>query len=167
MRVALGSMIVLILALIGVVWGASFFGVLAQDREFQLASNRMIVDPLDARVRELLGPDAERTHLQKCLPRSRGAHNCVFIGMATDLPRCPLFEAAENCRAIELSASLLEIPDIRALVERQTSDFCTYGRDPIPPENFRVDKRVVGCAPPWSAVSIGLSRAAYDLRSCS
>jgi hypothetical protein len=151
MRVARGSLFLLILTLVGVVWGASFFGILAQDREFQLSSNYAVTEPLDARIREMLGPDSARTHAEHCLQRSRIDEACVFVRMASDFPRCPLFEANENCRAIELRASLLNVPEIRALVERDTVEFCTFKlAAPLPPDEGISSISVVGCRHPGS-----------------
>jgi len=134
-----------------VAWGLSWQGLLTHDRQLQINSNPIVVDALDARVREVLAEAAPVAGGRGCL-RSDGT--CVLVGGVSDFPTCPLFEALENCRAVSLRSHLLANSRVRSVLESETAEFCSYARAPVPPETFVTTVRSVGCRSPGAGYSL-------------
>jgi hypothetical protein len=132
-------------------WGLSWQGVLTHDRQLQINSNPIVVDALDARIREILAVSAPVEQGPDCLRRDGP---CVFIGGVSDFPNCPLFESLKNCRAVSVRSHLFANPRVRDVLERESAEFCSYSRAPVAPEAFPTTVRLVGCRSPGPGYSL-------------
>lgn len=117
------------------------------DRQFQLNTNPIFSEALDARVSEIVTDPSPGDCLQPDRP-------CVFVGGASNLPNCPIFEKVENCIAVSVRASLLDDVAVRAVIERESAEFCSYRREPVGTENFPTTISRAGCVSPGSEFSL-------------
>lgn len=88
---------------------------------------------LDARLTGVLG-DVDRRP-EYCLPKYAAAEDdCPLVHGANSQPSCGWFnQCASDVFALQVRASLLQRPEARAVLERDTAHFCTFITEPSPP----------------------------------
>jgi hypothetical protein len=113
-------------------------------------SNSYLSHAIDEAVKVELGDDVEQGH---CIQPNPGftARECVLVRYNRQIPFCTRSAFEEGrCYAIEVRASLLADPRVRAVIDRASEEFCGYSGAPIRRgDASQIESAyVIGCAGP-------------------